>query len=636
MKTFPHLPFLRFVACLMLAALCVSAYGQVNPFTKANTTYLIDKTIDLKGATVKLPAGCTLNFQGGRITNGKLVCNETTFSGNPELLCDVSGMITNQDMYVKWFGAKGDNKTDDTRAIQRAVNALCGNTLVFDNSTSYYYVTRTIQLGQQFNRPNRIEMNFASDQGSAIRVDKSFASTAIFLLKDIKSGYTIDGLSIYGSASKKGVGIKMEGSCRDVRISNYFANGLHAAIQTDNGCYYNYLNNFHFYKCNYGIYITGGYPQGSFKIDSGKITGCEYGVYSDAQCNDVVLSGVTLEADKYKIYAKAGGLFFTMPYLGDESLCNIVVEGGQVNIDSPTSPIGASGTGAYKMEDTAMRYGAVVKGGSLTLTNATFDGNFSNNKGDGYYTSGASVSIQGGKVFTRNVRFTKYEQNPLEVKTNNGSIYLEKLTSHVPNGSFVTSPKLENSFKSKHYGDCASQYTLVDEPNGMGGKILRVTPPQKAARWGIRFPYHSVDTVGVKYVRLKVRYSRDYSATERARIEKKLNSSAVTVSGGDLLTKEAISRNDYCLSYPMNIAWYGYTPILPSSKYVQGFKKNMVYERVLPVKLTKTDGFIEFILSQDNGTVSSSKSDAAYLDCAVDIFYIALVDEEDGTLLGRF
>lgn len=618
---------------------CFHLFAIENPFSKANSTYRIQHDIDLKGSTIKVPANCTLDFSGGRILNGRIICDGTTLTGQPLLLCDVEGFITNQEVYVKWFGAKGDNKSDDTQAIQRAVNSLCGNTLVFNNSSSYYYVTNTIVLSQQQNRPNRIEMNFASDQGSGIRVDEKFAAgkkdCPIFVLNSITSGYTIDGLCIYGTKKRTGVGIQLNGSCRDIRISNYFANGIFAAIETSKGSYYNYLNAFHFYNCEYGILITGGEPQGSFKVDSGKVSRCSYGVYCDANCNDVVFTGITLEANAYKIFTKRGSLFFQMPYLGDESKCNVYIDGGSVTINSPTSPIGAVGTGSYKLSDQILRYGIVVRNGSLTLSNATFDGNFSNYAGDGYYTAGASLLVDNGELHAQNVRFSKHEQNYLSATNNRSTIYLDRLHNYVINGNFSSMPKLEERFTSKAYGDCSSKIDYLKEENGMGGRIIRLTPSTQSSRWGIRFPYSITDTSGVKYIRLKLRFAKDYSDRERKAIENKLSSSSINLSGGSIITQDQIKSRSYSVSYPINVAWHGYTPALPFPKTISGLKKDFVFERVLPVKVKDKSGFIELILSQDNGEVSSSTSSKNYLNCAIDIFHVALLDEEEGNLLGR-
>lgn len=46
-------------------------------FNKPNVIYKITKDIDLEGSTLTIPAGCTLDFQGGSFSNGTIVGNNT-------------------------------------------------------------------------------------------------------------------------------------------------------------------------------------------------------------------------------------------------------------------------------------------------------------------------------------------------------------------------------------------------------------------------------------------------------------------------------------------------------------------------------------------------------------------------------
>lgn len=48
-----------------------------NKFNKPNTIYKVTKDITLSGGTLTIPAGCTLDFQGGSIINGTLILNNT-------------------------------------------------------------------------------------------------------------------------------------------------------------------------------------------------------------------------------------------------------------------------------------------------------------------------------------------------------------------------------------------------------------------------------------------------------------------------------------------------------------------------------------------------------------------------------
>lgn len=60
-------------------------------FTKANQIYKITKDIDLGGGTLTIPKGCTLDFQGGKITNGTLALTNTKVLPQG---CNISDYIT--------------------------------------------------------------------------------------------------------------------------------------------------------------------------------------------------------------------------------------------------------------------------------------------------------------------------------------------------------------------------------------------------------------------------------------------------------------------------------------------------------------------------------------------------------------
>lgn len=60
-------------------------------FNRTNTIYKITKDIDLGGETLTIPEGCTLDFQGGKITNGTLTLWKTKIF---PMGCNISDYIT--------------------------------------------------------------------------------------------------------------------------------------------------------------------------------------------------------------------------------------------------------------------------------------------------------------------------------------------------------------------------------------------------------------------------------------------------------------------------------------------------------------------------------------------------------------
>ena len=71
--------------------------------SKANTKYIIQYAYDLNGATVTVPANCVLEFQGGSITNGILICDNTVIITYDKDWLDVT--LNGNYFYFGW----GDN-----------------------------------------------------------------------------------------------------------------------------------------------------------------------------------------------------------------------------------------------------------------------------------------------------------------------------------------------------------------------------------------------------------------------------------------------------------------------------------------------------------------------------------------------
>lgn len=101
---------------------------------KENTVYEIRYDFDLNDKEITIPEGCLLDFQGGSFINGVL-----------------KGNILNEHIKPEWFGAKGDNITDDTesfintfRLASNGIKVLLRNTiysvgrLTFENCGNLY------------------------------------------------------------------------------------------------------------------------------------------------------------------------------------------------------------------------------------------------------------------------------------------------------------------------------------------------------------------------------------------------------------------------------------------------------------------------------------------------------------------
>ena len=88
--------------------------------------YELSGVYDLKGETINIPEDCVLKFNGGLIKNGALKGRNTILEASLYKVFDgvsFTGSWSADCIKPEWFGAKGDCKTDDTKAINEALNS---------------------------------------------------------------------------------------------------------------------------------------------------------------------------------------------------------------------------------------------------------------------------------------------------------------------------------------------------------------------------------------------------------------------------------------------------------------------------------------------------------------------------------
>ena len=97
----------------------------------ANKVYSVQSSIDLNGGTLTMPAGCTLLFEGGSISNGSLVLNNTRIEGEVSFSgVTISGSCANEVLTPQMFGAVGattensSNKAVHTNAFLNLARVL--------------------------------------------------------------------------------------------------------------------------------------------------------------------------------------------------------------------------------------------------------------------------------------------------------------------------------------------------------------------------------------------------------------------------------------------------------------------------------------------------------------------------------
>lgn len=92
----------------------------------ANSTNIITDTYTWSG-TVHLAANVTLIFQGGKLIGGTLQGNNTVIQAPcSQIFSNVqfTGTFVVENWNACWFGCVGDGTTNNTTALQYAINAL--------------------------------------------------------------------------------------------------------------------------------------------------------------------------------------------------------------------------------------------------------------------------------------------------------------------------------------------------------------------------------------------------------------------------------------------------------------------------------------------------------------------------------
>ena len=245
-------------------------------FDRTNVIYKITRDIDLGHGILTIPAGCTLDFQGGTITNGTIVGNSTKINAGLQKIFDINTVLTGSwnisNINVKWFGAKGDGITDDTIAIQSAISSF--PKVYFPNGkyviTSPINFTRNYSLIDYYkreyidqisieiigeNKTNTIINNKGNGYAFIIDGNVNNTSTTSTLLG--QSNNILSNIQIIGDGVNNGVYLN---SITGLIISNIFFKNIGNAIvfggsnPPDAGTTSNIdVSNCQFMYCNNGI-----------------------------------------------------------------------------------------------------------------------------------------------------------------------------------------------------------------------------------------------------------------------------------------------------------------------------------------------------------------------------------------------
>lgn len=161
--------------------------------TQSNTIYEIRYVFDLGGASVTIPAGCTLKFVGGKLSNGTITGNTTIISGTPSFAnVAFAGTFDLRYIDAKWFDYT--NSAEKIDAVFRlATSVTKGNIVVnleagvtYDLDYALHTSAIIISAKWSFNSVNNIIIN---GNGATLH--------HINPISDIPSDQTLDGILLF-------------------------------------------------------------------------------------------------------------------------------------------------------------------------------------------------------------------------------------------------------------------------------------------------------------------------------------------------------------------------------------------------------------------------------------------------------
>src|SRR2546428_258212 len=174
---------------------------------------------------------------------------------------------------VRAYGAKGDGITDDTRAIQAALNAA--STVVFPRPPAYYRLASGAALSIPDNRVligygSRLRLEVATATGEAVRVDGT--SNVVIEGLEIDVVPTVTGMNGIGIARS----VKNDVLASHIRVQDTYVHGFKSArgpsggvcIAIEVGARRVHVLGNRVEDCDYGIYVYGStmYPVIDFAI----------------------------------------------------------------------------------------------------------------------------------------------------------------------------------------------------------------------------------------------------------------------------------------------------------------------------------------------------------------------------------
>lgn len=246
-------------------------------FNRANNVYRIDQNYDLGGKVIVMPDNCTLQFEGGSLSNGELKGNNTQIEANYQYVfkdgLKLSGTWRTEAWLPEWFGAQGKNGYYDTESIQRALDAAnCTDIKIVRLLGKTYYTNATLNV-----YPN-VSLIGSEQKASWFYASQIMPMTKCDAIQITSSGNKATGITLKNLIVRNGnnkeynnVGIHIKKDDKDfgvseLRVENvqvlYFDCGIKADLYGTGAFAYNEFRSVECGHNNIGFEVSGHYNGG--------------------------------------------------------------------------------------------------------------------------------------------------------------------------------------------------------------------------------------------------------------------------------------------------------------------------------------------------------------------------------------
>lgn len=116
-------PLLLLLLLICGADVYAESFSELLSKGKEGSVFVIKENYNLGGTKVKIPANSTLRFDGGSLTNGTVVYQNTRIVGDPMMNVVPQGTIAGM-VNINWFGLRRDDKEYDNGVVFNRVGRV--------------------------------------------------------------------------------------------------------------------------------------------------------------------------------------------------------------------------------------------------------------------------------------------------------------------------------------------------------------------------------------------------------------------------------------------------------------------------------------------------------------------------------